>query len=324
MAGKFTIGFDLGGTKMFAVVFDDEFKEVGSARVPTDGHKGEKDGLRRIIATAQDALDDAGIKAKEVAAFGIGCPGVVDFEKGVLRGATNLGWGDVEVGAYIESKLGMKATVLNDVDAGTYAEYSHGAGTGSRSLLGIFPGTGVGGGFVYEGKILRGKRASCMEIGNLRLAGTTLEGRANEAVRLEALAGRLGVAAACATEAARGGAPSVMDLAGTDIKAIKSGTIKKAIDSGERAVRRIMKRSIAYLGLGASAAIDLLAPDTIVLGGGLVEKMPDLYVDGLRDSVKENASAALVEELEIVVAKLGDHAVAIGAAAYALERVRKD
>ncbi len=322
MASKYSIGFDLGGTKMFAVVFDSKLKELGSARVPTDGHKGQKDGLRRIVATAEDALKSAGLKAKDIDAFGIGCPGVVDFEKGVLCGATNLGWGDVEVARYIKSKLGVKAAVLNDVDAGTYAEYAMGAGRGARSLLGIFPGTGVGGGFVYEGKILRGKSASCMEIGNLRLAGTTLEGKADEPVRLEALAGRLGVAAACATEAARGGAPSIMELAGTDIKAIKSGVIKKAIDGGERAVERIMQRSIAYLGLGVSAVVDLLAPDMIVLGGGLVEKMPQIYIDGLRESIKKNASPALADGVEIVVAELGDHAVAIGAAAYALRQGR--
>ncbi len=317
MAAKFSIGFDLGGTKMFAVVFDRDLNEVGAARVPTDGHRGEKDGLKRIVATAEDAIKDAGLKAKDIGVFGIGCPGVVDFEKGVLRGAANLGWGDVDIGGYIGSKLGVEVTVLNDVDAGTYAEFAMGAGRKARSLLGVFPGTGVGGGFVYEGKILRGKAASCMEIGNLRLAGTTLEGKQDEAVRLEALAGRLGVAAACATEAARGGAPSIMELAGTDIKAIKSGTIKKAIDNGERAVERIVRRSVAYLGLGVSAVVDLLAPDTIVLGGGLVEKMPEVYCKGLRASIEANASAALAEGVKIVVAELGDHAVAAGAAAYA-------
>lgn len=320
MAAEHSIGFDLGGTKMYAVVFDGDLKEVGSSRVPTDGHKGEKDGMRRILSTTRAAMAQAGIKNKHLKAFGIGCPGVVDFEKGILRGATNLGWADVKVAGYLEDKLGVKVAVLNDVDAGTYAEYSMGAGKKSRSLLGIFPGTGVGGGFVYEGHILRGKAASCMEIGNLRLAGTTLEGESDEPVRLEALAGRLGVAAACATEAARGGAPSVMKLAGTDIKAIKSGTIKKAIDSGEEAVEKIIKRSISYLGLGAAAVVDLLAPDTIVLGGGLVEKMPKLYTDGLRKAIKANASAALAKGISIKVAKLGDNAVAVGAAAYAIEK----
>lgn len=322
MGADLTIGFDLGGTKMYAVVFDAAFKPVGSARVPTDGHKGEKDGLRRIVATARDAMGGAGAKAKHVKAFGIGCPGVVDFEAGVLRGATNLGWGDTEVGRAIREQLGFEnVTVLNDVDAGTYAEYARGAGRKARSLLGIFPGTGVGGGFVYDGKILRGKSASCMEIGNLRLVGTTLEGAVDEPVRLETLAGRLGVAAACATEAARGGAPTVMELAGTDIKAIKSGTIRKAIEGGEDAVKAILERSISYLGLGAAAVVDLLAPDTIVLGGGLVEKMPELYVKGIEKSIASNASKALAQGVKVKVAELGDDAVALGAAAYALEQL---
>ena len=323
MAERCSIGFDLGGTKMFAVVFDDNFKVLGSARVPTEGHRGPKDGMKRIAATAQDAMKDAGIKAKDIRGFGIGCPGVVDFEKGILRRAVNIGWEDVKVASYLGEKLGVDVTVLNDVDAGTYAEYAMGAGKGARSLLGIFPGTGVGGGFVYEGKILRGRAASCMEIGNVRLAGTTLEGAMHEPVRLEALAGRLGVAAACATEAARGGAPSIMEKAGTDIKAIKSGTISRAIDGGEDAIARIMERSVHYLGLGAAAVVDLLAPDTIVLGGGLPEKMPDLYTKGLKKSIEAHAQPALAKGVKVVIAELGDYAVVKGAASYAINHVKR-
>ncbi|MCB1099999.1 MAG: ROK family protein [Verrucomicrobiae bacterium] len=318
--GPYTVGIDLGGTKMFTVVFDGANAEIGAARMPTQGFAGPESGLKRIEESIREALKDAGIKTFDVSAVGIGCPGVVDFETGILRHAPNLGWKEVSVGKFLAGIFKCPTAVLNDVDAGTFGEYRSGAGKGARSLLGVFPGTGVGGGFVYEGKILRGRRASCMEIGNIRLIGSTLEGAVDEPVTLEALASRLSIAATCAMEAYRGNAPYIMEKAGTDLQRIKSGIVKKAIDSGDASVESIVKRSIEYLGLGIAAAVDLLGPDRIVIGGGLVEKMPDLYRKGLRKSIQRNASPALVEEIEISIAELGDYAVARGAAVYATEQ----
>ena len=312
-----SLGIDLGGTKIFAVVFDADFNEVGSCRVPTMGFEGPDQGLKRIAECAREALEDAEIAATDLRAVGIGCPGVVDFEKGVLRHAPNLGWNEIGVGRYLAKEFDCPIAILNDVDAGTFGEYSRGAGTGARSLLGVFPGTGVGGGFVYEGKILRGKSASCLEIGNIRLLGSSLEG---VPVRLENLSSRLSIACACAAEAYRGKAPTILERAGTDIQRIKSGTVRKAFESGDRAVEQIVEQAIDYLAIGIAAAVDLLAPDTIVIGGGLAEKMPEQYKKGVKKGMSAYASPALVEDVRIKIAELGDHAVTVGAAAYAIEQ----
>jgi glucokinase len=322
MAEKLSLGFDLGGTKMFAVVLDADYKEVASARNPTEGYDGAAVGMKRVLATIDEALAKAKLEREDIGAIGIGCPGVVDFESGVLRIAPNLGWVEVEVGKILGEAFRCPVAVLNDVDAGTFGEYIQGAGQGARSLLGVFPGTGVGGGFIYEGRILRGKRASCMEIGNIRLLGSSLEGATGEPVSLEALASRLSIASACTVEAYRGRAPYILENAGTDLRKIKSGTIKKAIAADNTAVRDIMCRSIEYLGIGISAAVDLLGPDVVVVGGGLAEKMPQMYLDQLHEAISMNASNELTEDLEIRIAKLEDHAVVIGAAAYAVSEGR--
>jgi glucokinase len=320
MAKKISVGIDLGGTKIMAVIFDKNFNVLGSERVPTEGHKGSKDGLKRILNTVNTALESAGLNKDEVVACGIGCPGVVDFSSGVLREASNLGWEDVEIGRYLSKKLDTEVVVLNDVDAGTYGEYHVGAAQGAHSVFGVFPGTGVGGGFVYDGKILMGRTASCMEFGRYRMLGSTLEGELHEPVALETLCGRLGIASSCIIEASRGNAGSILETVGTDIRKIKSGTIKKAIDAGEESVLHIMKRSIYYLGVGVTSVVELLAPEVIVLGGGLVEKMPELYLEGLKDVVHKYGSKPLAEAVDFRVAKTGDLAVAIGAASYALDR----
>jgi glucokinase len=318
MAKKYSIGVDLGGTKTLVAVFNEKLAVVGSARVPTEGRRGAKEGLKRIWATVQDALKDADVRPGEIRALGIGCPGVVDSTEGVLREASNLGWKKVRIGDYLSRRIDGKVCVLNDVDAGTYAEYHMGAGKGSRSMLGVFPGTGVGGGFVYDGEILRGKAVSCMEIGGLRMLGSTLEGKSNEPVTLEGLCGRLAIASACVVEAMRGNAPTILENAGQDISRIKSGLIKKSIEARERSVLNIMKRSAHYLGIGVTGAVELLAPDVVVLGGGLVEKMPDIYLDGVSSAVSRYGSKAIVRDVRFAVAEMGDLAVASGAAAYAL------
>ncbi|MEE2807708.1 MAG: ROK family protein [Verrucomicrobiota bacterium] len=321
MAKKISVGIDLGGTKIMAVIFDENFNVLGAERVPTEGHKGSKDGLKRILRAVDSALESSGNDKDEVVACGIGCPGVVDYSNGVLREAANLGWEDVEIGRYLSKKIDAEVAVLNDVDAGTYGEYHLGAAQGAHSVFGVFPGTGVGGGFVYDGEILRGKTASCMEFGRYRMLGSTLEGAHDEPVALEALCGRLGVAASCVIEASRGNASSIMEIAGTDIRKVKSGTIKKSIDAGEDNVLQIMKRSIHYLGIGVTSVVELLAPEVVVLGGGLVEKMPELYLEGIKDAVHKYGSKALADGVDFRVAKKGDLAVAIGAASYALEYV---
>ena len=169
MAKKISVGIDLGGTKIMAVIFDKNFNVLGSERVPTEGHKGSKDGLKRILNTVNTALESAGLNKDEVVACGIGCPGVVDFSNGVLREASNLGWEDVEIGRYLSKKLDAEVVVLNDVDAGTYGEYHLGAAQGAHSVFGVFPGTGVGGGFVYDGKNPNGK--NCLRAWNLEGTG---------------------------------------------------------------------------------------------------------------------------------------------------------
>ena len=145
---------------MYAVVLDEKGEVLGSARNPSLGHEGSRKGMERLVTTAQEALASAKAEDSKLAGVGIGCPGVVDLDKGVLKTAPNLGWSDVPVRKVLSKALDCPVTVLNDVDAGTYGEFRFGAGEGTSSLLGVFPGTGLGGGFVYRGQILHGRRYS--------------------------------------------------------------------------------------------------------------------------------------------------------------------
>lgn len=311
------IGFDLGGTKMLSVVFDSEFKPVGKSRKKTKGYEGMEAGLKRINSVINESLEDAGINAKQVRGLGIGCPGPLDFEKGVIREAPNLGWSKIPIRKSIEGEFGFPAEIANDVDAGVFGEYRFGAGKKARCVVGIFPGTGIGGGCVYEGKLFRGSNTSCMELGHIPLLPRgPLDGAGNPG-SLESVASRLAIAGQAAQAAYRGSAPKLMKSAGTDISNIRSGALSSSVEAGDDCVKSIITDACFYLGLSVVTVVHLMAPDVIVFGGGLIEAMPDLILKEIEKVARPRILKSLRDEFQIVEAKLGDNAGVMGAAALA-------
>ncbi len=313
---KFYIGFDLGGTKMLATVMDEKYHALGSARKATNGSDGAVRGLKRIAALIEEAIKKANVDPAGIAGIGIGCPGLVDPAKGVLLSAPNLGWRNVQLRKVLGESFACPVAVLNDVDAGTYGEYVLGAGKGARSILGIFPGTGVGSGFVYDGKLIRGKAVSCMELGMVLLPGTHLGSSEFGTVPLEDLTSRLAFAAQASVACYRGQLPELDKKTHGALREIRSKALAAAFQQGEEAAMIMFRNSIRYLGMGVAIVVNLLAPDHIVLGGGLVEELPDLYLGALKEEVIRFSLPGLAKGVKFSIAKLGGEAVSKGAVAY--------
>lgn len=310
------VGFDLGGTKMFAGVFDENYKLLGKERKKTKGHLGAESGVERVIGTIREALAGAAVTAAEVAGIGVGCPGPLDLDEGVLIDAVNLGWKEVKLKKILETEFGCPVTIANDVDAGVYGEYRFGAGRDAHCLLGVFPGTGIGGGLVYRGQIFRGRTQSCMEIGHMPLFPFGPRDGTGSVGTVEAYASRLAIAAAAAQAAYRGQAPNLMKAAGTNLSDIRSGTLAESIKAGDKAIERAVTDAAEMIGIAIGGIVNLLTPDIIVLGGGLVEAMPDLFTMAVRKSAKQYAMDAFRESFTVVPAQLGDNATILGAAAW--------
>ena len=323
-ADEYWVGFDLGGTKMMAKVFDDDFETLAREHKKTKAHEGAEAGLARIIGTIHKALDEADVSTKELTGIGCGVPGPLDIDKGILLNLPNLGWRNVGLKEALEEEFGCPIVVANDVDAGTYGEYRRGAGKGARSVLGIFPGTGIGGGFVYEGAILRGKRYSCLEIGHCQVVPDGPLCGCGRHGCLEAVASRLAVSAAAAAAAHRGDAPHLLESSGMDLSDIKSGALAGAIEAGDGVVEQIVRDAARWLGVGIASAVNLLAPDIVVLGGGMVEAMPDIFLKEADDSARGRVMPAFEKAFKVRVAELGDEATAVGAAAWAQANIGSD
>lgn len=319
MGKEYWVGFDLGGTKMMAVVYDKNFKAVGRERKKTKGDNGE--GTERLIGCLEEALEDAKVSRDDLCGIGIGFPGPLDLDEGIVLESPNLGWKNFDLKGLLEKKFKAPVFVGNDVDLGTYGEYRFGAGDKARCVLGVFPGTGIGGGCVYEGKVLRGKRHSCLEIGHMKLIPNGRLCGCGGRGCLETVASRVAIATECAAAVFRGEAPKLEKIAGADIRAMRSGALAEAVQAGDRVVEDIIVNAARWLGLGVANAVNMLAPDVVVLGGGLVEAMKGIFVDEAQKAVRKHAMGSLADGVEIVAAKLGDDAGAMGAAALAKDYV---
>ena len=318
------LGFDLGGTKMMAAVLDKDFRIIGSHRVKTKGLEGAKEVLGRIVETIEEALREAKVQAEELGGIGVGCPGPLDLDQGIILHAPNLGWHNVALKETLEKKFKCPAVIANDVDTGTYGEYRFGAARKARCAVGVFPGTGIGGACIYKGRIFRGKTSSCMEIGHIKVER---EGRlcgCGQRGCLETVASRLAISAEAAMAVYRGEAPHLHDIAGTDISDIKSGALAKAIKAGDAVIERIVRRAARHLGTAIASVVNLLAPDVVVLGGGLVEAMPDLFLKEIEKAVEDEAMKSFTRSLKIVAAELGDNATVMGAAGLAAEAAAEE
>ncbi len=314
---SYWVGFDLGGTKMMATVFDAKFKKLAFSRKKTKGNLGVESGLNRMITAIDAALEQAGISRDQVGGIGVGCPGPLNIDRGIILEAPNLGWSNVPVKQTLKKSFKCPVVIANDVDAGTYGEYQFGVAKGARCVLGVFPGTGVGGACIYEGNIFRGKVGSCMEIGHFPVDPRGVIAGPGRAGTLESMTSRLAIAAQAAQAVYRGQAPALQKLAGTDLTNIRSGTLATAIAQGDTIIEEIVRHSAHLLGISVSGVINLLAPDVLVLGGGLIEALGPIYIDELTKTVQAEALPSYAAAVKIRAAKLGDDAGCMGAAALA-------
>jgi glucokinase len=315
------IGFDLGGTKMLAVAFDSNWQVLGRKRRKTRGGEKGDSGLDRVGTTINRLLEENKISKDRIAAIGIGCPGPIDLDKGLVTLAPNLGWDDVYVAEFLKKRFHCPAIVLNDVDAGVFGEYKFGAAKGARCAVGIFPGTGVGGGCVYQGRIFVGGGISCMEVGHTRISGGTRASGMKLAGTLEAEASRLAIAAEACKAAYRGEAPFLLKRAGTDVAEVRSGILAESIQNGDKAIEALVEAAAETIGIAVVNLVHLLAPDKIVLGGGLVEAMEKLFLGTVIKTARKHVFDAYKNRFEIVAAKLGDDAGVMGAAAWARQEL---
>jgi glucokinase len=302
------IGIDLGGTKIQGVATKGD-EVVGEAKVATP--TGGVEAVVEAIVTCVARLD-----APASAPVGVGAAGVVDTETGTLLQAPNLAGfdGPVPFGPLLAEALDTRVTVDNDANVAVLAEHLMGAGRGANDLLGVWVGTGIGGGLILDGCLRRGPGGGAGEIGHMALVGTTRMCTCGMVGHLEAIAGR----AAMEAEARRrhaaisAGTPTLMvELAGD--KRMKSSVFAKALDAGDAVVSELLDEAVVALGTVIASAATLVDLDRVVVGGGLAEKLGPSFVGRIEQAVRSRLFVP-TSPLRVLPASLGDLAGALGAA----------
>jgi len=314
-------GIDLGGTKIQTAIVDPKGDVKGEARhaTPTDG--GPPKIAEAMAAALSEAAGQAGVETAELAGVGVGSPGDADEKTGVVSSARNLpGWeGSFPLAETLQKALGTPVKVGNDVQVATEAEFHLGAGREFQSLIGVFWGTGVGGGLVLDGKPWLG-RGAAGEIGHMVVQRGGAKCTCGRLGCMEAYAGRMAMEAEARRQHEEGVKTDLFKLMEKhDKPRLTSGIWERALDHGDELATELLDRAIGALGTGVASAVNLIDPEAIVIGGGLGIRFGERFMEPL---TKEMGKHLFVDERPpaVRVAALGDLGGAIGASLLVVNR----
>jgi len=314
------VGVDIGGTKVLGLAIaagDPAGMPLGEARRPTP--RGRDAVVAAIVAVVDEVIADAG--SPPVYAVGIGLPGLVDLT-GVLRTGPNLpGVVDLDVDGALGQALGRTVVVDNDANCAAWAEYRRGAARGVDEAVLVTLGTGIGAGVISRGRLLRGAHGMAGEPGHMIVNPTGPRCPCGQRGCWERFASGTGLAFLAREAVNAGRADTVLALAGGDPEAVRGEHLTTAARTGDADALAVMDDFAWWVALGLANLVNLLDPELLVIGGGLVGEA-DLFLEPTR-----RAFASLVlggghrPEVPIVAARLGERAGAVGAALLAAKSV---
>jgi glucokinase len=307
-----TAGVDLGGTKIQTVVVRAR-RVVGQSRVSTP-HTGPTDVVQAVVGTVTAALNEAGGARTDLRGIGIGSPGEVDSETGTVARAANLPGmiGPFPLGPSVSRALGRAPTrVDNDVRVAIVGEHRRGAGRPFKNILGVFCGTGVGGGLILEGRLRRG-RGGAGEIGHMVVKDGGRKCTCGRYGCLEAYAGRQSIENTARELVKKGRKTSLFEImADRGRDRLTSGVIARALDMGDKIAVELIDQAVWALGIAVASAQNLLDAEAIIIGGGLGDRLGAPFIERVKAAMQPHL---FDEPPEIMGTELGDLSGAVGAA----------
>ena len=308
------LAIDIGGTKLAAGIVDADGRILSRGEVPTLAVEGPERVLDRIVRLAEEVMGAPGVAVVAVQRIGIGCAGPVDRQAGLILNPPNLpGWLRVPLVERIENALGCPAVLENDANAAALGEFRYGAGKGASSLVYLTVSTGIGGGIILDGKIWHGLKDGAGEVGHITLLPDgPICGCGNRGC-LEALASGPSIARR-AREALATGRESRL----REIQDPTAADVTRLVREGDAVAGEVWRETVTYVGLGVAAIVTMLAPERVVIGGG-VAMAGDVLFEPLRREVRHRVKLVAVESVPILPAALGQDVGILGAAAVALE-----
>jgi glucokinase len=323
MAGKkkkLTLGIDLGGTKVLIGLFDRKFSLKKTVKLEMDGNRGEKFFFNKLIDGIEEVLEETGSELSDLMTIGVGCPGIIDIYDGVVKVSSNVSFfKNYPLAAKLKAKLKVPVFVENDANAALFGEQQFGAARGYREVVGVFLGTGIGGALIINGHLYRGASGGAGEIGQTFLTLPTFSDFETSRQKVGALIGRNAIASEAGFLLLRQKCPHLLEEIGYNVKKIRSGAISRAIRAGDTALEELIRSRSRWLGVALANAVNILNPEMVLLGGGMMEAMGKIILPEVRREMEAYALKPLVKVVKVVPSKLKDNAVILGAAKIAHE-----
>lgn len=318
------IGVDVGGTKIQASLVEESGTTLGRERTTTPRDVGPEQVVAAIEKLMEKVLKQNDFRVSDLAGIGIAVPGVVDPDNGRVVVTPNMSLSGVALGEQLEARFGVPLALGNDCNLGTLGEAWLGSARRAESVVGILVGTGIGSGFVRNGKLWRGARESAGEIGHMVMQiGGPKCGCGNRGC-LEALASRTAIERELRQAVAAGRKTVLTESRGDDLRVIRSNELRRALDVGDELVTEVIRHAAEVLGYACLSVRHLIDPEVIVLGGGVIKACSDYMLPVVEQILDADQLPGAREGGGVRLSALGDDAVVLGAVALAQRRAGRN
>ena len=317
---QYIVGVDLGGTNIVAgAMTADGSRHLAMRSIATNAFVGDEGVAERIVGLVEgvilDSMEQTDCARRDFIGIGVGAPGPLDRERGIVLVAPNLGWKDFPLAARIQKRLNLPTTLDNDANCATFGEWWQGAARGGRNVVGLTLGTGIGGGLILNGALYHGSSDMAGEIGHTTI---DLNGRLCKCGNygcLEAYASAPAIATRAREVLVREeGESAITAMVGGNLDDITARIVYDAAKAGDPIASEIVKDTARYLGAGVANLLNIFNPDIVVLAGGVAEAGDALFVP-LRIEVRRRAFSPAVNAMKIVPGELPGTAGVVGAVA---------
>lgn len=309
---KYSIGIDLGGTKILIALVNKETGEILSfVKKKTKKDKGPKNIMRKMIEGIEELLEETKKDIKDIRSIGVGSAGQIDRENGIIIAAPNLDCYDLHIKEILTEHFDIPVYVGNDVEIAGLGEQKFGAGKGCDDFVCIFVGTGVGSTIIKNEKIITGATGTAGEIGHMIVDLNGRQCNCGGHGCLEAYASRSAIERRIEGALKKGRKSCILDYLETG-KSISSSMIQKSIEREDELVLQYVTEASEYLSGGIASIINFINPEKIILGGGLIEAVDYFYQKTIKKA-KAKSLPVPAEKIKFEKAKLGDFSGVIGA-----------
>jgi glucokinase len=313
MSTGYWLGVDLGGTKILAGLFDDDLKLLARSKQPTTPEGGPSGVVANLVKAVDAVLREANVDPAQVRGMGIGIPGQIELGTTRVKFAPNLDWHDVDIRPLVPATWRWPLVVENDVRMGTYGEFAHGAAKGAKNVLGVFVGTGVGGGMILNGELFTGFNGNAGEIGHLIIhwrQGTHLEGIAGRKYMMKRAKDILDDAPKRVRK----------EWKGVDLGGVRSSQLAEYYQKDDPVAVQLVDDAARALGAALGGLVNFISPEVIVVGGGVTGALGETFIERIWEIAQRYALPGAAARIRCIPAALGDDSGIVGCAAFAKSR----